>query len=162
MIAKASEFLTASGYTLPLVGEDHPLRKTFHRTFALSAILAMAIHGAVAGGRLGADSFFEKPIAEEVVHLVRIHQVSQPRLPEEDVAATVNLEAQARSLADGRLEPVPDFDAEEFTMTTMDEAAETATTISPPSPAAETRPSSPPTSVTWSPAITKRSKKTRC
>ena len=126
MIARASDFLASSGFTLPLVGADHPLRKAFHRTFALSALLAMLIHGAVAGGRLGADSLFKKPVTKPAPALVSLQVLPAPRLSEDDVVPAVSLAERLRTPAVGSIEPVPDFEAKEFTIATTDEMAEVA------------------------------------
>ena len=123
MIAKATELLTSSGFTLPLVGENHPLRKAFHRTFTLSAVFAMAIHCAIAGGRLGADSLFRKPVTKLPGSIVILNPIPPPRLSEEVVTAPASLASEVTTSALGDVEPTPDFDAKASTIATTDEMA---------------------------------------
>jgi protein TonB len=128
MIAKAAELLTATGFTLPLVGEDHPLRKSFRRTFALSAILAMLIHGAAAGGRLLAEQIFKKPPVEKVVRLVTIDTIVPPSLSEEEISPQMSLASQVGATSVGIPEPVPDYQASELTLATVDEMSDLQST----------------------------------
>ncbi|HET9888603.1 MAG TPA: hypothetical protein VFR10_13935, partial [bacterium] len=113
------------GFSLPLVGEDHPLRKKFKKTFVWSFIIAMAINGAVAGGRLlVVNVFMKKPDSEKVVRFVSIEQVVPPSIAQEEAPPQVNLAAQVAPPSIGVPEPVPDYQAQELTVATVEEMAD--------------------------------------
>jgi protein TonB len=116
------------GFTLPLVGENHPLRKSFLRTFVWSATIAMAVHGAVAAGRIIAVNFFMKaPEAPVTFHEISLESLPPPSITEEEAPPQVNLAAQVSQPAIGIPEPVPDYEAEELTVATDEEISEAQT-----------------------------------
>lgn len=123
-----ADILASVGISLPLVGEDHPLRKSFRRTFALSAIFAMLIHGAAASGRILFERLTRKPPAEKVVRLVQIDNIVPPSLSEEEVTPQMSLAAAVGAPSVGIPEPVPDYQATELTVATVEEMSEMQTT----------------------------------
>jgi TonB family protein len=113
------------GFSLPLVGEDHPLRRKFKKTFLWSFIIAMGLTAAVAGGRLlVVNVLMKKPDAEKVVRFVSIEQVVPPSIAEQEVEPQVNLAAQVAPPSIGVPEPVPDYQAQELTVATVEEMAD--------------------------------------
>lgn len=113
------------GFTLPLVGEDHPLRKRFTRTFVTSAAYAMLIIVLAAAGRLiYANILAARPEADKVVRFVSIEQVVPPSISQEEAAPQVNLAEQVAPPSIGVPEPVPDYQAQEMTIATTEEMAE--------------------------------------
>ncbi len=113
------------GFSLPLVGDDHPLRKKFTRTFVGSAVIAMLILATAAGARIVWVNYLaRKPDPEKVVRLVSIEQVVPPSISQEEVAPQVNLAAQVAPPSIGVPEPVPDYQAQELTVATVEEMAE--------------------------------------
>lgn len=113
------------GFSLPLVGEDHPLRKKFKKTFIWSFIIAMLLNAVVAGGRLlVVNVLMKKPDSEKVVRFVSIEQVVPPSIAEQEAPPQVNLAAQVAPPSIGVPEPVPDYQAQELTVATVEEMAD--------------------------------------
>jgi TonB family protein len=113
------------GFSLPLVGEDHPLRKRFKKTFIWSFIIAMLLNVVVAGGRLlVVNVLMKKPDSEKVVRFVSIEQVVPPSIAEQEAPPQVNLAAQVAPPSIGVPEPVPDYQAQELTVATVEEMAD--------------------------------------
>jgi protein TonB len=113
------------GFDFPFVGEDHPLRKTFTRTFVISSIWAMMILVTAAGGRIAWVNYLsKKPEPDKVVRFVSIDQVVPPSISQEEAPPQVNLAAQVAPPSIGVPEPVPDYQAQELTVATVEEMAE--------------------------------------
>lgn len=120
-----SSLMSPIGFTLPLVGEDHPLRKRFQRTFLWSATMAILIHAVVASGRFAVARSLEArltPIVRPVRHpIVLVNPISI-----EVVAHSrpgVSLAALVKQERFTIPEPVPDFDARELTVPSTDDIA---------------------------------------
>jgi protein TonB len=128
MTSQTNDLLSRMGFTLPLVGENHPLRKSFLRTFVWSATIAMLIHGAVAAGRIIAVNFLMKPPEAPVrFHEISLENLPPPPITEEEAPPQVNLAAQVSQPAIGIPDPVPDYEAEELTVATEQEMSEAQT-----------------------------------
>jgi TonB family protein len=113
------------GMQFPFVGENHPLRKKFLRTFTLSAIYAMTILAVAAGSRLVYTHFMANRVSDEkVVRFVSIEQVVPPSISQEEAPPQVNLAEQVAPPSIGVPEPVPDYQAQELTVATVEEMAE--------------------------------------
>jgi TonB family protein len=125
-MSHAADTLTPVDFSLPLVGENHPLRKRFRRTFIWSAIIAMSIHSAAAGGRIAVARFLEarRPPPEKVVRFVSIENVVPPSITQEEAPAQVSLAAAVSQPTIGIPEPVPDYEATEITMATAEEVSQ--------------------------------------
>ena len=116
-----TNLMTPTGFTLPLVGEDHPLRKRFGRTFVWSATIAMMIHVVVAGGQMAALRRLEGQVPPHDPIVYRITPTPPPSIMIDDVRPPVLLPKLERH--DYIPVPVPDFDALEFTGPSSDEIA---------------------------------------
>lgn len=112
--------------TLPLVGENHPLRKKFGRTFIWSAILAMGLHAVIAGGRIAVERFLESrhPPSDRVAQLVTIDMVVPPSISEQEEVPQMSLAESVSQPIVGIPEPVPDYEATEITMATEEEVSQ--------------------------------------
>jgi outer membrane biosynthesis protein TonB len=123
-----SDLLPRLGLSLPLVGENHPLRKKFRKTFVWSAILAMLIHGLAAGGRIVITEFLmKKPEPTNVVNIVSIENFIPPSISEEEAPPQVSYAEQVGQPSIGDPVPVPDYDAQELTVATIEEMSEMQT-----------------------------------
>jgi TonB family protein len=113
------------GFSFPFVGEDHPLRKKFTRTFVLSSIYAMLILLIATGARiLYVNVLSKRDEGEKVVRFVSIEQVVPPSISQEEAPPQVNLAEQVAPPSIGVPEPVPDYQAQELTVATVEEMAE--------------------------------------
>jgi protein TonB len=120
--------LSSAGLSLVL-GEDHPLRRTFPRTFAVSATVAILLHVAAAGGRLVAMHLLqEEAIADAPRRVYRVDTFPSP-LPICDVELLRgrNLAEQVTTPKTGDVVPVPDFEAL-LTLPTEEEMSEAMST----------------------------------
>ena len=126
MTGHTSQALTPLDLQFPLVGENHPLSKKFRRTFVWSAVLAMSIHSAVAGGRIAVERYLEgrTPPEDKVVRLVSIEQVQAPSITQEEAPPQVSLAESISQPAFGDPEPVPDYEATELTMASAEEMSQ--------------------------------------
>lgn len=108
---------------LPLLGEQHPLRRRFRRTMVWSAVIAMTVHLAAAGARYGVARYLaaRRPPEEKVVRFVSIDQVVPPSVSEEEAPPQVALSGQVSAPSVGIPEPVPDYEATDLTMATSEE-----------------------------------------
>ncbi|MGQ0722905.1 MAG: TonB family protein [Candidatus Eiseniibacteriota bacterium] len=123
-----SDLMPRMGMTLPLVGEDHPLRKAFRRTFVWSAVLAMLVHGLAAGGRIVVQEFLLKESElPPAVNIVSIENFIPPSISEEAAPPQVSLAEQVSQPSIGDPVPVPDYDAQELTVATVEEMSEMQT-----------------------------------
>jgi protein TonB len=117
--------LPPMGFSFPFVGEDHPLRKKFTRTFVISSVWAMLILVVAASSRIVYVNYLaKKPESDKVVRFVSIDQVVPPSISQEEAPPQVNLAAQVAPPSIGVPEPVPDYQAQELTVATMEEMAE--------------------------------------
>lgn len=124
-MSQSSGVLPQLGFSLPLLGENHPLRKKFTRTFVLSAVYAMLIVGGAAVGRIIAVNLAKKEDGgEKVVRFVSIEQVVPPSISQDEAPPQVNLAAQVAAPSIGVPEPVPDYQAQELTAATIEEISE--------------------------------------
>jgi TonB family protein len=105
------------------VGEDHPLRKSFRRTFIWSATIAMLIHAAVAGGRIVVAQYLESriPPPTRVVKFIPIDTVVPPSITQEETPPDVALADHVAQPTAGIPEPVPDYEATELTVASTEE-----------------------------------------
>lgn len=113
----SSSLMPSMGFTLPVVGEDHPLRKGFQRTFLRSATIAMLIHVVVAGSWLAVSrSLGARTLPTDRPSLIfRVEPIPPPIHATEPRAAS-SLVTQVAQQPLTIPEPVPDFDAEELTL----------------------------------------------
>ena len=113
------------GFALPLVGEDHPLRKKFKKTLIWSFAISIISLSLIAGGRLlVVNVLMKKPDSEKVVRFVSIEQVVPPSIAQEEAPPQVNLAAQVAPPSIGVPEPVPDYQAQELTIATTEEMSD--------------------------------------
>jgi protein TonB len=112
--------------SFPHVGENHPLSKRFRSTFIWSAMIAMSIHSAVAGGRIAVERYLESrtPPEDKVVRLVSIEQVQAPSITQEEAPPQVSLAEAVSQPVFGDPEPVPDYEATELTMASTEEMSQ--------------------------------------
>jgi protein TonB len=75
-----------------------------------------------------ADIFFKKPPSEKVVRLVQIDNIVPPSLSEEEVTPQMSLAAQVGAPSVGIPQPVPDYQATELTVATVEEMSELQST----------------------------------
>jgi protein TonB len=117
------------GFSMPLLGEDHPLRKKFRRTFAVSATIAVAVHVAAAGGRLVAMQMMkEEPISDQEVRFIAVENITPPSVTEEEPPPQTSFAEQVAQPSIGIPEPVPDYEATELTLATEEEMSEAMST----------------------------------
>lgn len=124
-MSPSNAMIPAMGFSFPFVGENHPLRKRFVHTFVWSAIYAMLLLALAAGARILWVSFMSRAgDSEKVVRFVSIEQVVPPSISQEEAPPQVNLAEQVAPPSIGVPEPVPDYQAQELTVATVEEMAE--------------------------------------
>lgn len=117
------------GFSMPVLGEDHPLRKRFRRTFAVSASIAVAVHVAAAGGRLVAMQLMkEEVISDKEVKFISIENITPPSVTEDEPPPQTSFAEQVTQPSIGIPDPVPDYEATELTLATEEEMSEAMST----------------------------------
>jgi protein TonB len=117
------------GFSLPVLGEDHPLRKRFRRTFAVSAAIAIAVHVAAAAGRLVAMQLTKvEAISEKPVTFISVTDIAPPSVTEEEPPPQTSFAENVAQPQFGIPEPVPDYEATELTLATEEEMSEAMST----------------------------------
>ncbi len=124
-MSRSTAMIPPMGFSFPFVGENHPLRKRFVHTFVWSAVMAMLLLALAAGARMLWVSFMSRADgSEKVVRFVSIEQVVPPSISQEEAPPQVNLAEQVAPPSIGVPEPVPDYQAQELTVATVEEMAE--------------------------------------
>jgi protein TonB len=117
------------GFSLPVLGEDHPLRRRFRRTFAVSATVAILIHVAAAAGRLVAINLMkEEAISERPVQFISVENITPPSVTEEEPPPVASFAENVATPTIGIPDPVPDYEATELTLATEEEMSEAMST----------------------------------
>ena len=108
---------------LPVVGENHPLRRIARRITIGAMIWAGAIHLLAFGGWLAYREFSKKDTSSREIKIARVvsELPAPPSIAQESAPPPVAAVAPVAPPAVGVPEPVPDFEAEEPTLATQSE-----------------------------------------
>jgi TonB family protein len=109
---------------LPVVGDEHPLRKRYQKFLVTAAILAGLVHLTGFGSWLVARSIHRAPPPAHVVKIVKIADLGvPPSLSQRDVSTQVAVNAAVAPPSIGVPEPVPDFQAPNLTIASQEQMA---------------------------------------
>ena len=125
MTPRVEEFALPQGMSLPILGEEHPLRRRWRRTFVLSATFAMLAHVIIAGGRIAVSRYLasrEDSVPTTMVQ-VDLENIVPPSIQDEEPPEQVGLAEAVSAPAFAIPEPVADYEAEELTMASEEEIA---------------------------------------
>lgn len=114
-----------AGIPLPLVGDDHPLRRKYQKILYWAVGIASFFHLAVFTGWLIGRSIKREPEGPREVHIVSYRELGvPPSLSETQVNPQLAIAQQIAQPALGVPDPVPDFQARETTIATQEQLAE--------------------------------------
>jgi TonB family protein len=117
--------LPHAAFTLPRVGEDHPLRQAFRRTFVWSSVLAMLGNALLAGGLLFLSDL---PRATEPgPSAIRFQVDPVPEFLRNEWIDPASSVGPLAPLRDGEVVPVPDYDPEQLALLGDDGGSRVAT-----------------------------------
>jgi periplasmic protein TonB len=118
---QAQSLLLTSEY-LPVVGEEHPLRKKYTKFLLTGAIIAALLHLIGFGAWLTARSMHREAPVHREAKLIKIADLGvPPSLSAKDVSTQVAISEAVAPPTIGIPEPVPDFQAPHLTMASQDE-----------------------------------------
>jgi protein TonB len=111
---------------LPVVGENHPLRRIARRITIGAMVWAGVIHLLAFGGWLAYREFSKKEVSTRDIKIARVvsELPAPPSIAQESAPPPVAAVAPVAPPAVGVPEPVPDFEAEEPTLATQTEMSE--------------------------------------
>lgn len=109
---------------LPVLGDQHPLRKPFLRVMVTGSILAGILHLAAGAGWYIARTMKREVERPREVRVVKIADLGvPPSLTQRDVSAAAVVAANVAPPSIGVPDPVPDFQAPNLSIATQEEMA---------------------------------------
>lgn len=110
---------------LPVVGEEHPLRKRYRKFAYWATAVAMAFHLVTFGAWFIARNMQKEPERPREVKIVKYTELGvPPSIAAESAPQAVQIAAQVAPPTLGVPEPVPDFQATTSTIATQDQLAQ--------------------------------------
>ncbi len=126
---KRPQALLLTAEFLPVVGEEHPLRKRYERFLLTGTIIAACVHLVGFGSWYVARNVKREPERARAAEarIVKIADLGVPPSLTQETSASVNVSAQVAPPSIGIPEPVPDFQAPNMTIASMDEMSQALT-----------------------------------
>lgn len=109
---------------LPVVGDNHPLRRRYLKVVVIGSIIAGVLHLAAGGGWYIARTMKREVERPRDVRVVKIADLGvPPSLMQRDASAAAVVAANVAPPSIGVPDPVPDFQAPNLSIATQDEMA---------------------------------------
>jgi TonB family protein len=118
---KQAPGLVLTSEYLPVVGDEHPLRRRYQKYLITAASVAAIVHLVGFGSWLTARSMHREAPVRREVRIVKIADLGVPPSLGKEVANQVNVAAAVAPPSSGGPEPVPDFQAPNLTMASQEE-----------------------------------------